>query len=80
MSEKPTYDELVEECEHWRTKAKCYGAIVHNCSPVLAEAGFPVDASQADGAVGGIARSVGLLKADRDRLKAALRAHLGENP
>lgn len=49
------------ETDHWRVKARCYGDIVHGCSPALAAAGFPVDSSQHDGAVGGIARSVSAL-------------------
>ena len=53
--------EAEAEIDHWRVKARCYGDIVHGCSPALAAAGFLVDATQNDGAVGGIARSVNAL-------------------
>ncbi len=39
-------------------KAKCYGDMVHGCSPAIAAAGFPVDENAPDGQVGAIARSV----------------------
>ena len=63
---------LQEEVDHYRVKAKCYGNIVHGCSPALASAGFPVDASNQDGAVGGIKRAVEAMSAEIARLKAAL--------
>lgn len=55
--------ELEEQIVHWQVKAKCYGDIVHGCSPALEAAGFPVDAHRSDGAVGGIKRSVEALVA-----------------
>jgi hypothetical protein len=60
-----------EDIGHWKVKATCYGNMVHGCSPALADAGFPVDDEQADGAVGGIARAVKAmakqLAAERER-------------
>lgn len=47
-----------ETIEHWRVKAMCYGDMVRGCTPALEAAGFPVDASQEDGAVGGVRRAV----------------------
>lgn len=52
-----------EQIHHWRTKAECYGNIVHGCSPALEKAGFPVDGEQRDGAVGGVRRAVEALAA-----------------
>ncbi len=69
-AEDKTVAELKDECDHWRVKAKAYGDMVQGCSPTLATAGFPVDASQADGAIGGIARAVEALAKDRDSLRA----------
>ena len=51
---------------HWWAKAMAYGGIVFGCSPALAAAGHPVDASTDDGAVGGISRAVEALVAERD--------------
>lgn len=39
-------------------KAKCYGDMVHGCSPALADAGFPPEEYAKDGQVGAIARAV----------------------
>ncbi len=55
--------EAESEIDHWRVKAKCYGDMVHGCSPALAAAGFPVDASGPGGGVEGVKRSVDALKA-----------------
>jgi len=55
--------------EHWYTKAKCYGDMVHGCSPALEAAGFPVDRFCDDGAVGGIARAVEAMQARVAELK-----------
>lgn len=63
------------EVEHWRTKAKCYGDIVHGCTPALDAAGFPVDRFAKDGAVGAIKRAVEAMAAqlaERDARIAAL--------
>lgn len=49
-------------------KAKCYGDMVHGCSPALAAAGFPVDENDPDGRVSAIAKAV---KAMSDALLAA---------
>ena len=54
--------------EKWRIKAKCYGDMVHGCSPALEAAGCPVDASGKGGAVKGIKDAVEVLVA---RLAAA---------
>lgn len=54
---------LRAEVGHYRAKAEAYGGIVHGCSPALAAAGFPVDATKPDGAVGGIRRAVEALTA-----------------
>lgn len=54
---------------HWWAKAHAYGGMVHGCGPILAAAGHPIDASQADGAVGGIGRAVASLVAERDELR-----------
>jgi hypothetical protein len=61
-----------EEVNHWKIKAKCYGNIVHGCSPALAAAGFPVESSQPDGAVGGIRRAVEAMAKEKQELRAAM--------
>lgn len=78
--------EADEQIAHWRTKAECYGGIVHACSPVLEKAGVPVDASTSDGSIGGIRRAVEALAAERDaqasrvrELEAALRVALRDS-
>lgn len=58
--------------EYWYTKAKCYGDMVHGCSPALEAAGFPVDHYAKDGAVGAIARSVTALADTLAQLRAEL--------
>lgn len=58
LEQQASISRLEEEVQHWKVKATCYGNIVHGCSPALEAAGFPVDASNADGRVGGIRRSV----------------------
>lgn len=58
-----------DEINHWRVKAECYGRMVHNCAPALAEAGFPVDSSQPGGGVEGVRKAVIALAADRDGLR-----------
>jgi hypothetical protein len=70
--------DLIEQCEHWRVKAQCYGDMVHGVSPALAAAGFPVEEYAKDGNVGAIARAVAkmrdalaALKAKYERLLAA---------
>ena len=49
---------LTHDLNQARTKAKCYGDIVHGCQPALEKAGYPVDASQSGGAVKGIREAV----------------------
>ncbi len=64
--------ELEADVEHWKRKATCYGNIVHACSPALAAAGYPVDATGEDGAVGGIAKAVETLTAELDAARKVL--------
>lgn len=61
---------LREEVEHWRTKATCYGNIVHGCTPALEKAGFPVETFAKDGAVGSIKRALEAMGADLEAAKA----------
>ena len=64
-------ERLKDELEHWRSKAQCYGAIVHGCSPALEAAGYPVnDGANTGGAVAGVKVAVEALKAERDALRA----------
>lgn len=55
---------ILHDLDHWRVKATCYGNIVHGCSPALEAAGYPVDASGGDGAVGAIKRAVEAMAKD----------------
>jgi len=59
-------DAAVSDVDHWRVKAKCYGNIVHGCSPALEAAGHPVDKSPPGGAVEGIRKSVEALVRERE--------------
>ncbi len=61
--------QLKEDNNHWRVKAKCYGDMVHGCSPAFEAAGFPVDRRGDDGAVGGIARAAKAMAAEIERLQ-----------
>jgi DNA repair exonuclease SbcCD ATPase subunit len=65
--------EARDEIDHWKVKAECYGNMVHNVSPVLAEAGYPVDNSLPDGAVGGVAKAVEKLRDKLAEARALLR-------
>lgn len=58
------------EVAKWHEKAKCYGDMVHGCSPALERAGHPVDASLPGGAVRGIRAAVEALVAERDAARA----------
>lgn len=61
--------QLRDDVNHWRVKAECYGNMVHGCSPALADAGYPVDASMQEGAVGGIRKSVEAMTLELNRLQ-----------
>jgi hypothetical protein len=50
-------------------KAKCYGDMVHGCSPALAAAGFAPDEFAKDGQVGAIARAVKAMAEQRATLE-----------
>lgn len=56
-------------------KAKCYGDMVHGCSPALAAAGFPVDENNPHGRIEAIANAVKKMAAALD---SARRSTKGE--
>lgn len=55
---------------HWYTKAKCYGDMVHGAAIPLEKSGHPICSAGPDGAVGGIRRAIESLVSDRDALRA----------
>lgn len=61
------------EIEHWRTKAECYGSLVHGCDPALKEAGFDFGTRSGDTAKErgeNIADAIRIMKKERDEARA----------
>jgi len=65
-------ERLRKDCEHWTVKAKCYGDIVHGCTPALEAAGFPVDRFGESGSIGGIRRAVEAASNEIERLTSGI--------
>lgn len=63
---KARADRAEDDTQHWRTKAKAYGDMVHACSPAFAKAGFPIDSFLSDDRLGGIGKAAEALAAARD--------------